>query len=236
MGAMIVSIIILLFILLGGILGYKEGAIKKLVSVIGLILVVILAFTFKNKLSVYFYENLPFINLWGVFKGIQILNVVFYEVLAFVVIASILMIVYTTILSITGLVEKVLKATVILSLPSKIFGFIIGLIESYVWVYIILFVLTLPMINLKDINNSKVASFIIEETPILSTYTSETMEIYDSIYKIIDGREDKTNEELNEEGMDLMLKYNVITVDSAQKLIDKNKVEVKDETFLEKYK
>ena len=100
----LIDAIILIFILLGGIIGFKEGVIKKLTSVVGLVLVVVLAFTLKNKLSIYFYENLPFFDLWGVFKGIQILNVVFYEMVAFLVIASVLMLVYKVLLGITGLI------------------------------------------------------------------------------------------------------------------------------------
>ena len=75
----LIDAIILLIILLGGVIGFKEGVIKKLTSVIGLIIVVILSFTLKNYLSVFFYENLPFFDLWGVFKGIQVLNILFYE-------------------------------------------------------------------------------------------------------------------------------------------------------------
>ena len=41
---------------------------------------------------------------------------------------------------------------------------------------------------------------------------------------IIDNKENKTNEEVNEEAMDLMLKYDIITTESAEKLIAKNKV------------
>ena len=33
------------------------------------------------------------------------------------------------------LIEKVLKATVILSIPSKILGFVVGIIEGYIWSY-----------------------------------------------------------------------------------------------------
>ena len=75
----IVDAIIILTILLGGVIGFKEGAIKKLTSIIGLVIVVVLSFMFKNPLSVFFYENLPFFDLWGVFKGIQVLNILFYE-------------------------------------------------------------------------------------------------------------------------------------------------------------
>ena len=232
----IVDAIILLFILLGGLIGFKEGVFKKLTSAVGLVLVIVVAFILKNKLSVYFYENLPFLDLWGVFKGIQVLNVIFYEVVAFLIIASVLMLVYRVLLSVTGLIEKILKSTIILSIPSKILGFIVGMIESYVWVYIVLFILTLPVVNVKEVYTSRVASYIMENTPVLSKYTGKTVELYNNVYKIIDKRQDKSNEEINEETMDLMLKYDIITVESAEKLIKRNKVIVNDDSFLDKYK
>ena len=232
----LIDAIIILIILLGGVIGFKEGAIKKLTSAIGLIVVVIISFILKNKLSVYFYENLPFIRLWGVFKGIDVLNIIFYEMLAFLIIASVLTIIYRVLLGITGLIEKILKATVILSIPSKIIGFFIGLIEYYIWVYIILFVLTLPVINFREVYTSKTASFILKETPVLSEYTNKTLNIYNDIYAIVENRNDKSDEQINEETMDTMLKYNIITVESAEELIRQNKVIVNDNSFLSKYK
>lgn len=232
----IIDAIILLLILLGGIVGFKEGAIKKLTSVVGLVLVVVLSFMLKNKISFYFYENLPFLDLWGVFKGIQVLNVVFYEVLAFLIIASVLMLIYRILLGITGLIEKVLKATVILSIPSKLLGFVVGMIESYIWVYVVLFILTLPVINLKEVYTSKVANYIMTETPYLSKYTNKTVEVYSNLYEIIDKRDNKSNEQINEEAMELMLNYDIITVESAEKLIKRNKVTVVNDNFLDKYK
>lgn len=179
---------------------------------------------------------MPFIKLWGVFKGIEVLNVIFYEMVAFLVIASVLTLVYRILLGLTGLIEKFLKATIILSIPSKIIGFFIGLVEYYVWVYIILFILTLPIINLREVYTSKIASTILKETPIVSEYTNKTLDIYNDIYKIVDEREDKTDSELNEEAMDTMLKYKIITIESAEKLIKQQKVNVKNKEFLEKYK
>lgn len=231
----IVDIIILLFILLGGVIGFKEGGLKKIISLVGLIVVLVVSFTLKNYLSVFFYENLPFFNLWGVFKGIQVLNIIFYEMVAFLIIASLLMLVYRVILGLTGIIEKILKATIILSIPSKLIGLVVGLFEAYIWIYLFLFILTLPVFNIKDIYNSKVSMFIITETPVLSKYTSKTIEIYNDLYDIIDSEGNKTNEELNTEAMKLMLEYEIITPESAKKLIDKNKVEVKDSSFLKEY-
>ena len=231
----LVDAIILLVILLGGVIGFKEGVIKRLTSVVGLIIVVILSFTLKNNLSYLFYENLPFFDLWGAFKGIQVLNILFYEMLAFIIISSVLTLVYRVVLGLTGIIEKILKATIILSIPSKILGFIVGLFENYIWVYLFLFVLTLPVFNIAAINESKLATGILEKTPILSKYTDKTLDIYNDMYSIIDNRQNKSNTEVNEEAMDLMLKYEIITPKSARKLIDRNKVSVNDDSFISKY-
>ena len=231
----IVDVIIILIIGLGALVGFKEGAIKRTTSIVGLVLVVILSFILKNYLSVFFYENLPFFDLWGVFKGIQVLNIVFYEMVAFLIIASILTIVYRVILGITGIIERILKATIILSIPSKILGFFIGIFEYYIWVYLFLFILTLPVFNIKEIYESKTAMFIITETPVLSKYTGKTLDIYNDLYNINDNRKNKTDELLNEEAMNLMLEYDIITAESAHKLVDRNKVIVNDDTFIEIY-
>ena len=236
MNITIVDAIILLFILMCGIVGFKDGVIKRLSTVVGLVLVVVIAFKFKSKISFYFYENLPFFSFWGIFKGIQSLNIIFYEMLAFVIIASVLMIFYNIVLAITGLIEKILKSTVILSIPSKVLGFIVGLVEGYIWAYIVLFIATLPFFNIPGINEAKVANYILQETPVLSGYAEETIELSNDVYKIVVDGKDKTNEQINEEALDLMLKHEVITLSSAEKLIDKNRIEVSNKEFLEKYK
>ncbi len=236
MNITIADAIIFLFIMLCGVIGFKDGVIKRLSTVVGLILVVVIAFNLKGKISFYFYENLPFFNFGGVFKGIQALNIIFYEMLAFVIIASVLMIVYNILLAITGLIEKVLKATVILSIPSKILGFIVGILEGYIWSYIILFIMTLPFFSVPGLDDSKMVDYILQETPVLSKYSEGTIQISKEVYDVVVNREDKTNEQINEEALRLMLKHKVITVSSAEKLIDKNKIEVDNKAFLEEYK
>lgn len=231
----IVDIIILLVLILGGVLGLKDGVIKKLVSVFGLIAVLVLAFTFKNNLSSIFYEKLPFFDFWGLFKGLQVLNILFYETIAFLLIAGVLMIAYKILLFISKLIEKILKATVILAIPSKLFGLLIGLIEYYIFVYIALFILTLPVFNIKEIKESQLVPVIMEKTPIISKYTEETIEVYDKIYTLVETREDKSNKTLNEEALTLMLDYEIITKETAINLIDKEKVDVNSKDFLDKY-
>ena len=64
MSSGVIDLIIIIMILFGGLIGFKEGVLKKITSFLGLFLVVIIAFTLKNKLSVYFYENLGVVPLF----------------------------------------------------------------------------------------------------------------------------------------------------------------------------
>ena len=234
-GYNVVDVIIMLTILLGGILGLKDGIIKKLVSILGLIAVILLSFALKNNLSAIFYEKLPFFHFWGLFKGLEVLNILFYEILAFVIIATLLTVLYKLLVKMSKLIEKILKATVILAIPSKLLGMIVGLIEFYILTYIGLVIFTLPVFNIEEIPESKIAPKIIEKTPILSKCTEETFELYDKIYTLVETREEKTNETLNEEALILMLDYEIITKDTAVYLIDNNKIFVNNKKFLDKY-
>ncbi len=232
----IIDAIIILILLMGAVIGFKQGAIKKTVSFVGTFAIIIIAFIFKNDLSVLFYENLPFFDFWGAFKGIQVLNIILYEIIAFLVVFSLLFIVLRMLIVITGFAELLLKATIFLAIPSKILGIFVGLIEYYVYVFIALFVISLPVFNLVDLNESKFAGTILNNTPLLSGLADDTVEVYTEVYNIIDNRGNKSTEELNEEVLTFMLDKKAISYESAKSLIDQNKVFVKDKEFIEAYK
>ncbi|MCI6712635.1 MAG: CvpA family protein [Bacilli bacterium] len=232
----VIDIIIILFILLGGVAGFKAGVLKKIVSFVGLFIVVYLSFRLKNYLSPFIYENLPFFNFWGIFKGIQVLNIIFYEFLSFIIIASLLSLIYNVLLKVTGILENVLKATVILSIPSKLLGIIVGMIEEYIWVFIALVVFTLPVFHFNMISESKLANFILNNTPFLSGYATKSVEVYNDIYEVIDNRQGKTNYEVNKEALIILLDNKVITIDSVDILVRRNKIELEDTSFLDNYR
>ena len=232
----IIDIVIVLILLMGAVIGFKQGAIKKTVSFIGTFAIIIIAFIFKNDLSVLLYENLPFFDFWGVFKGIQVLNIIFYEVIAFLVVFSLLFIVLRMLIVISGLAELLLKATIFLAIPSKILGIFVGLIEYYVYIFIVLFVISLPVFNLVNLNDSQFAGTILNNTPLLSGLADDTVEVYTEVYNIIDNRDNKTSEELNEEVLTFMLEKKAISYESAKSLIERNKILVKDKEFIEEYK
>ena len=93
----------------------------------------------------------------------------------------------------------------------------------------------MPVFNIKALYNSEVSMFIITKTPVLSKYTEKTIEIYHELYDVIKDRENKTNTEINEESMKLMLEYEIITPESARKLISRNKVRIDDDSFIDDY-
>ena len=157
----------------------------------------------------------------------------FYEVVAFVIVYSLLYLVFRVVLMLTGLIEKILKATVILSIPSKILGIFVGIIEMYVYVFLILVVITLPIINIPYVRESKMANFMLEKTPILSKASEKMVDTYDDVYKLVKEKDTKDNDELNDEVVKLLLDKKVITKDSLNKLIDRNKIHIKDKSILD---
>lgn len=229
----VADIIIVIALVLGAIGGFRAGVIKKTADFVGIFLVIILSFYLKNYLSVIMYENLPFINFGGFIKGIEAINILFYEVLAFIIVFSLLMLILKIVLMLTGLIEKILKATVILSIPSKILGIVVGAIEMYVYVFLILVVITLPIINVPYVRDSKVSSFILNNTPILSSVSEEMVDTYNDIYKVVKDKDSKSNEELNDEVIKLLLDKKVITKESLNKLIDRNKIHLNDKSILD---
>ena len=53
---------------------------------------------------------------------------------------------------------------------------------------------------------------------------------------IMHDKNNMSNAEINQKVLDMFLEKKVITVDSAQKLIDMNKIQIEDESILDKYR
>lgn len=229
----VVDVIIIALLIVGGVAGFKAGVIKKLTDFIGMFVVIILAFYLKNYISVIMYENLPFFNFFGLINGIDALNILLYEVIAFLVIFIALLFVLKVVLMLTGLVEKILKATVILSIPSKLLGIVVGVIEMYVYLFLILVIVSLPIFDSSFLKDSKMNNFILNNTPVLSGVSEEIIDIYGDVYNIIDNRKNKTNEQLNEEILKVLIDKKVVTKESAKKLVDRNKVHINDKSIVE---
>lgn len=229
----VADFVIIILLAFGAVEGFKTGAIKKTTDFIGMFVIVILSFTLKNNLSTIMYENLPFFSFGGFIKGIDAINILLYEIIAFLIIFAALYFILRAVLVVTGLIEKILKATVILSIPSKILGIFVGILESYVYIFIVLVILTLPIFNIPFVRESRMVNFMLDDTPILSSMSNEMIDIYDNVYNIVINRKDKNNEEINTEITKLMIDKKVLTKESARKLVDRNKLHINNKEILE---
>lgn len=232
----IVDIIIILMVILGAVVGFKDGFIKRTTSFLGTFVVLAISFALKNPLSVLMYENLPFFKFGGLIKGIDIINILVYELLAFFVVAIALSFILKVLITITGLIEKLLKMTIFLSIPSKILGIFVGALEYYVYVFLALVFLNLPAFNIEIVRESELANKVLNETPFLSGLVSTTVDTYTEVYDVLHDNNNMSNVEINEKVLDLLLEKEVITVDSAQRLVDMNKIYIEDTSILDKYR
>lgn len=234
----ILDLCIILFVLLGGIIGYKDGFTRTLVDLVGLVLIIILAFVLKNPVSEFLMLHGPFFDFYGLIKGVSVLNIAFYEILAFAFVFSILFILLKILTLATSIFEKILSFTGVLGIPSKILGFVLGLIKNYIIVFAVLFFLCLPNLADKEfVQNSKLKDPILEKTPVLSLFTEKSLKVFDEFAALKDKYE-KTGvtDKFNYETLDLYLKYDIVKASLVEKLVQKNKLHVDGvEVLLEKY-
>ncbi len=223
----IVDVLIVLGILLYGIVGMKKGGIKQIVSTVGFIIVLILAFNLKNPLAEFLSLHLPFFKFGGIYEGVTALNILIYQLIAFLIIVALLETILNVIISISGILEKILKMTIILSIPSKILGFIVGLIEGFLITFVILLILNQPMFNIKAFDESKLTNKILKSTPVMSSFANNIVEVVNDIYVIGKGNtEEEAVNDLNKNIVEIMLKHKMITSSYVKKLIDAGKIDI----------
>lgn len=222
----IVDILIIIFILSFGILGSKRGFFKQTVTTVGSILVFVLAYYFKDGVANFLTFNLPFFNFKGEMLGLTSLNIIMYQLIAFLLMVLIFSGILAVIIKITGIFEKILRLTIVLGIPSKILGFILGLVEGYVITYIILFILMLPILKIDIIDNSSFARPILKSSPVISNIVGTTKDTCLSIYDLVnDYSKDKDKDKFNKEAIRIMLSNNMITKSYVEELINKGKLD-----------
>ena len=234
----IIDILIIIFILLGASIGFKQGFTKSLVSFVGIIIVTILAYLLKNPVSEFLMSIGPFFNFGGVIKGVTVLNIAVYEIIAFILVFTILMIALKALLLVTGILETILKFTIILGIPSKILGAVVGALKNYVIVFFVLYLLSMP--NFVDVGFVKDSNFrepILKNTPLLSMVADSSLKVLDEFKGLSDKYVDTDDSnEFNLETLDLFLKYKVVTVDTVKKLDESGKINIKGiESVIDKY-
>lgn len=234
----IVDSILILFLLLGAVLGFKKGAIKSLVALVGTILVIVIAYYLKNPIANILLEHAPFLNFGGSWVGLTTLNILLYEAIAYVLVFVVLSSILSIIIKISGIIELLLKMTIILGIPSKIIGAVLGFIEALVFSFIVLFLLLQFNVTNKIVSDSSMARSIIDKTPFIGGMVNDTYKAIMDINKLQDKYKNDSNKDAyNREILDIMLKYEVVTPEVTQKLIDIKKLNFEGaQNILDSYK
>lgn len=216
----IIDIGIILVLIIFAIAGWKNGVIKEAVSFVGLILIFVIAYTFKEELGNVMCKFLPFFEFSGNIEGLVSLNILIYQLIAFLIIYSVLYAVYKIVLKLSGALQKLVNITIILYLPSKIGGMIVGFLEGYLIIFAILMISLVPLKNFTMISESKMINTIVHKTPIVSTYTKDISNTITDVYKLADSlaNNELTVNQANLEIIDTMIKYNVVSKKTVQQL------------------
>ena len=180
---------------------------------------------------------MPFFKFGGAIEGVTVLNIILYQLLAFLLVFSLIMVIFRLILSATGFVEKILKFTIILGIPSKILGAIVGAIEGYIIAFIVVFILNQPMLDVGIMEGSKFKDRILD-TPVLNEVISSVDDTVTDVYHLIeDNRYENDPDGFNREAIDIMLEHKMITVKYVEKLVDHGKIRVPGiDSILNKYR
>ena len=234
----IFDIAIILLLLMFGVVGFKKGVVKETVSLVGIILVFIIAFALKGYVGNLLCKYLPFFTFSGTLKGVVTLNILMYQIIGFFLVYSILYSVYTIIVKVSGIFQKIVNMTIVLIIPSKIIGFIIGIIEGYIILFIVLLTFSIPLKNNDLFTESKMVNKILYETPILSrsnNISSSVIEVYKLGDKLSKGT--ITTNDANLETLDIMLKHKVVSKKTVEQLVvlDKLKEVNNINSVLDKY-
>lgn len=224
----IVDAIIVLLILACGVAGFKRGVLKQTVSTVGFIIVVILAFYLKNPIAEFLSLHLPFFSFGGNLANTVSLNIILYQLISFILVILVLETVLGILIRITGIIEKILKFTVILGIPSKILGFVVGVVEGFIITFILLFFLRQPGFNLKIFDGSKLTNPILNSTPVLSQVAGDFVDTFNDLYELgNDYYEQKLDANtLDLKSIDVMLEHKIITYNYVIKLVDAKKIKI----------
>ncbi|HLR67149.1 CvpA family protein [Virgibacillus alimentarius] len=166
-----VTLIILFFLGFGFLAGLKRGFVLQVFHLVGFIIAFIVAYLYYDKLSSSLavwvpYTELPNDSTWASFLQSLPLEKGFYNAISFAIIFFATKIVLQIIASMLDFVAYL----PILKSINKLAGAILGFVEIYLILFVILYILALtPMSGIQVwLNSSTLALFIIEHTPILS--------------------------------------------------------------------
>lgn len=218
-GTAVMNAIIIAFLIAGLIVGFMRGFVETSVGFLEFLLVAFLAFILKNPISVFLYTKLPFFDF-----DIQVLNILLYELIAFILICIILAIILYIVNKFIRIIQKIFNFIIGIGIPTGVLGALITFLEFYLVLYLFIFIVFFfSAYTGRPIDNS-LAETIFYKTPVLKDTAGPALQsaidIADIAYKTNDKKE------VDYKSLDILLKYKVISTDNAKLLIDNGKLKI----------
>lgn len=217
----IIDLVIILLLILSAITGMKRGVVRELSMLVGIIITYFLSFLLKGQIGLLLCRILPFFE----FDGLVSLNIIVYQLIAFIVISIILFSIYSIILGFTGIVQKLVDISFILTLPSKILGFIVGFVEGYIVLFMLLLVLQIPFKDNSLFVNSRLSNKIVNNTFLLSSSLGQLDDCIVDIIDLTKTYDESDSNQVNLEIIKLELKYNIINHEELERIIKTKKLD-----------
>ncbi|MBE1554465.1 CvpA family protein [Sporosarcina limicola] len=174
--------LLILFLLLGGLItGFRRGLIVQIIHMTGFIVALVVAYTYYKQLAEKFVLWIPYP---GVTAGSKLsmtieqldLDETFYRLLAFVLI----FLVVKFGLQLIASMFDFLKYLPVLGFIARFGGAMLGFVEFYILMFLILYLIAMLPIDFVQnmISNSLLANTMFEHTPILSESVKKWWYIY----------------------------------------------------------
>ncbi len=220
-----IGIILLLVMFI--IVGFKNGAIRELFALVGIIVVFVLSYSLKGILGNILCIVLPFFKITGVVEGLSVMNILLYQAIAFMIVFAILLTLYEILLKVSKFIQKIVNLTIILILPSKILGGIIAFVKGWIVLFAVFLCLMIQLKNTELFTSSTMVNKIIYNTPVLSSHSSNFINSVEEIYNLekqLSNKEISKNE-ANLKTLDLMLKHKIVDKSTVEQLVKLHKLD-----------
>ncbi|MGM8215550.1 CvpA family protein [Bacillaceae bacterium W0354] len=171
-----VDLLLIILLALGFLIGLKRGFILQLLHLTGFIVAFLIAILYYKELALKLELWIPYPKMsenhfWGMIAESGFLEGAFYHGIAFFIIFIIVKIIMQIVANLLDFVANL----PILNSINNLLGAAIGFIEMYFIIFVCLFFISLVPVEMVQnmIDNSGIASFIIEKTPIFSSQLKE---------------------------------------------------------------
>lgn len=174
----LIGIIIIVIAVLGVYLGYQNGIIKVGADFVALFISMILAGLLKGPISNMLYGVFPFLSYSGALEELYTVNLIFYQVMIYLILLLFFLAIYQLIIIKTKVKELITNTMVETYLVFKFLGAFLGGPLIILFIYNFLLFFNMPYLNLKEVRDSKYVNGILNKTPIIasinkSLYNSE---------------------------------------------------------------